>query len=750
MRLKRITALALSLTMVTGLLSGCGDKDKGGSDYNGNGATGKYVEEEVKLPTEPGDELSDLVKNEKGELEVYAVNESGENVKYVSSDAKEWKKEDASWLNQISDGYVVSLAAGADGNNYAVVADGEEKMHLLKQTGEGTAEEINIPVLNESKGDDLNAEYYTFGTGLYVMENGNIVLTGTEGATVYNPNDGEALHTFEYEKNATDAENPVSVSGNKIAIPSLDNKGFTVWDVDKQKELASTEYGADVRNGKIVLAENNEIYYLNAAGIHHMNPEGTLVETLVEGENMTMGMPNAWVWGFVKGEEDDFYALYSAGQSMELKHYYYDENAKTKQEKKLSIYSLDENDTIRQAISVFQQQHPEVEVSYKTGEADASTTRADKIRVLNTELLNKSGADVLVLDDLPVASFIEKGVLKDISNVINPLIDDGTLQKNVAECYREKGDKIYGMPVKYGVPVLMGNQEVIDALESLDTLENWLDTHEGQKIVSFSSYGSLTRFFVNMYYDELFDKDGKVNEEKLKQCISCAKRIGELDNAEIETSYIDEETGENLEDLSGFYISDWDVGDLMAVLEESQLATVEMRSVFDMMMPSTLIREKGYPLNLHKGTFVPHGVVGINSASENTELAEEFLKVLFSDEVQNCDLTDGFPINQNAAAKLKEQGRESLEAQESADGTYSITMVGDAEGDGTAHSFSLPLVSEIEDFLNKTNELKQPAQADSVLQDMIMEEAKAYYEGSQELDATIQAIKAKVDTYRSE
>lgn len=750
MKWKKIIAITLSLCMTAGLLSGCSGKEGANKDKESGGkesATGKYVEENVELPLEQNETAFSLLKNANGELEVYTDNgESGGYSKYTSTDGKEWKKEDAFWMTQIPEGTVVSIAAGADGNSYAVVADGESKMHLLKQTGEGTAEEISVPELNESD-NEYGTEYYSFGTDLLVMKNGNLVLAGESAVKVYDAAEGKLLHTFPYTKSSTDATNPVSINGENMAIPSKDNRGFTVWNVEKETEEVSTAYGSDVRNGKIILEDNNEIYFLNTEGIHHMNPDGTLVETLADGSSMMMGTPSAWIWGFTKGTAEDFYVLYAVNQSMVLKHYYYDENAKTTQDKKLSIYSLEENNTIRQAISVFQQQHPDVEVSYKTGESDASTTRADKIRVLNTELLNKSGADVLVLDDLPVDSFIEKGVLKDISNVINPLIEDGTLQKNIAECYQEKDGKIYGMPIRYGIPVLMGNQEMIDAMGSLDALESWLDSHEEQKIITYVSYGELTRLFVNMYYDELFDKDGKIKEDKLKQCISCAKKIGELDNAEIEKNYVDGETGESLTDIYGIHLSDWQAGNETGVIEEPQVSSLELLSTFDMMIPFKFMRENNLPLLFYKDTFVPYGVVGINSASENSELAEEFLKVLFSDEVQNYDLMDGFPVNRNAAAQWKEQGLDSLDDEGGL--STSIVQVG-GDDEGNTYDFVMPLKSEIEDFMKRTEELKQPAKADCVLQEMIMEEAKAYYEGSQELEQTIQAIKAKVDTYRSE
>lgn len=765
MKFRKITAIALSLCMAAGLLSGCGGK--GEKEKDSTKSAGKYVEESVELPSGQGETPFTLLKNAEGELEVYTCHdETGAYSRYVSSDGKNWTQKDASWLSQIYDGMVLNIAAGEDGNNYAIVGEqvegaGEEgemptvivgddtdtmwdmKMHLLKQTGEGSAEEISIPELNDAV-EQSNPDFYSFGTGLMVMKNGNIVLTGENGAKVYDASDGKLLHTFSYHKSSTDALGTVAVNGGKLALPDEAGTGFDIWDVEKEKDEASISYGSDVRSGKVVLEENDEMYFLDAEGIHHMNPGGTLVETLVEGGSMTMGLPAVYIEGFVKGNADDFYALYT-GNQIGIKHYYYDENAKAGSGKKLTIYSLEENDTVRQAVSIFQQKYPDVEVSYKTGDADSSTTKADKIRVLNTELLNKSGADVLVLDDLPVDSFIEKGVLKDISDMINPLIEDGTLKKNIAEAYQQEDGSVYSIPVRYGVPVLYGNQEKIEAMASLDELENWLDAHEGERLVGCTSYENLSYLLVNMYYDELFDESGKLREEKLSQCISCIKKIGERAESDLEDEYVSDETGETIDLFSTGWLAGTGMED-----EVNQVTSQEIKSTMDMMIPCSTARENNLQLQFNNNTFVAHGLVGMNSASENTEEAEEFLKILFSDEVQGYDLGDGFPVNQNAEAQITEMGMDSLDDESSMGGVVMIGDGDDSEGSSEPMTFTMPLKTEIEDFLTRAEGLNHPAQADSVLQEMIWEEAKAYYEGSQELEQTIQAVKTKVDTYRAE
>lgn len=745
MRLKKLTTIILSVCMIAGCISGCGGNSSNKEEKEGAKTTiGKYIEKNVEIPLKQNENIQRLLKNAEGGMEVYAQEEgSGNYTKYKSSDGVKWEAEDASWLTQIPNGSVVSIAAGADNSSYAIVTDENDTMHLLKQTGEATAEEINLPELNEAKGD--NKSFYSFGTELKVMENGKLVLEGNEEIKVYDANSGKLIHDFPYEKNSTDARNPVDINGENIVLPDKENTGFTIWNVEEGKEVTSMSYGSDVRYGNVILEDSNEIYFMNDEGIHHMQPDGTLIETLAEGGNMTMGSPVSHTVDFIKGESDDFYGLFKIGDSQTaVKHYYYDKEAKTDSQKKLSIYSLKENATVRQAVGVFNQKYPEVEISYKTGESDSSATKADKIRVLNTELLNKSGADVLILDDLPVDSLMEKGVLKDISNIVEPLIKDGTLQKNIAECYQQKDGGIYSMPVRYGIPILYGNQEMIDAMDSLDSLQTWLDTHENQPLMNMVTYGELTRLFTNMYHDELMDDNGKIKKEKLKTCLSCIKEIGARIQAEMEDDYISE-TGEKLEEMEGAYLSSWRAGSGVGSMKEEQVVSEELVSVMDMMVSSTVMREKDAPLRFHKDTFVPHGLAGINSASGNIELAEEFIKVLFSQEVQECDLFDGFPINQNASELLKEKGADSTEEQD----TGLMLGVSGADGSGEM-SFGMPLKTEVEELLDKSKELQKPSKADSVFQDMIFDEAKMYYEGSQELEQTIEGITAKADTYYAE
>ena len=82
--------------------------------------------------------------------------------------------------------------------------------------------------------------------------------------------------------------------------------------------------------------------------------------------------------------------------------------------KYFTVYSLETNNLILDMISEFENEYPDIELIYETGEgSEGSTTKSDQIRALNARILAGDGPDVLLLDGLPVESYIQKGILED-------------------------------------------------------------------------------------------------------------------------------------------------------------------------------------------------------------------------------------------------------------------------------------------------------------------------------------------------
>lgn len=116
-------------------------------------------------------------------------------------------------------------------------------------------------------------------------------------------------------------------------------------------------------------------YICNANGIH-LNKEGaTIWETILDGSMSSLSMPTCNPIDFIIGTDNDYYIVLfnNDDRGKIIKYVYYDENISSECSAELTIFSIDDNLTIRQAAIIFQNTHPDVRVNY-TG---TSYCRAD-------------------------------------------------------------------------------------------------------------------------------------------------------------------------------------------------------------------------------------------------------------------------------------------------------------------------------------------------------------------------------------
>ena len=188
-----------------------------------------------------------------------------------------------------------------------------------------------------------------------------------------------------------------------------------------------------------------------------------------------------------------------------------------------------ENYSIRQAISSYAIEHPDTYVKYEIGLTYGDgTTQSDALKTLNTEIMAGNGPDVIILDGLSAESYIEKGLLEDISDVINPLVEDGTIFKNIADVYTNDG-KIYQMPTSFKYPILLGNKEDIDSVSDLDSLVELtkkLSTQSEKRI--FNDYFNARSLVYSLYYlygDDWLNEDNTINEDALRNFFEKANEM---------------------------------------------------------------------------------------------------------------------------------------------------------------------------------------------------------------------------------
>lgn len=182
--------------------------------------------------------------------------------------------------------------------------------------------------------------------------------------------------------------------------------------------------------------------------------------------------------------------------------YEYDEAVPSVPQKELNVYSLRENDSIRQMAVLFQKQYPDTYVNYQVGmSGEGGMTAADALRTLNTDILTGNGPDVLFLDEMSVKTYAEKGLLSDLTGIADEVKSqegllertDGfaSLEELAGEGYLEPFDVIYLAELLY--PACAGSwknedntiwqEKLSEYVSSIKEISDTYRSHASEKVL---------------------------------------------------------------------------------------------------------------------------------------------------------------------------------------------------------------------------------------------------------------------------
>ena len=745
---KRMVSLMLIGVLFVSSMAGCGREE---TEKSKKQAKGRYVEKEIKIDFAENEQGVSLIKMKEGASKLYTFLPGEKKYKaYESEDGLNFQESQADWINSVIGGkdvYLKSIFQGEDNKEYALYYKSEDGNHLIQTADGSSAGEILSEVFRENLDIEMAG----------VLKNGDVVTVDTTKGklSVYSVQDGTCNKTMEQGAVDTTGIKTFDCRGGKALTLNTKNNGFTVFDLEKGEAVQEYVYdGMGGDYGVLRLGEDEDCYYLDRQGLHHINKNGSTVETLVEGDMASMGDSTMSVEGFVLGDGKEYLALYNQERNQAvLVRYVYDKEARVTADKQLVVYGLEENKTIRQAVSKFQKEHPDVRVRYKTGSGEETgTTRADQIRVLNTELLGGNGADILVLDGLPLESYIEKGVLMDMTDFYEKLEKENPLLDNIVESMKkEKG--LYQMPVRMKVLAMYGSKEEMAALQSLDSLSAYLEKGDGKDILGNArSYEYYLRLLLTLNYKEIFENGEKktISEKELTKLLETAKKLGEETGVEADTvkefylKRMPELTEENLlNELGEERLRSIATNNELRARNHKAAVVTEAEGIGGLMETCEVLRELGTnPQGIH-GLYIPRGMVGVNESSENKELAQEFLKTLFSEEIQSLDLYDGFPVNKKALENWcnREKPDEST--------GMGITVSGD-DGEGGIFSATEPSGEQLQPFVELGQKADTPVLLDEAILEVILDEEIAYCKGEKTLEKAVSGISNKIKTYLAE
>ena len=308
--------------------------------------------------------------------------------------------------------------------------------------------------------------------------------------------------------------------------------GLYIYDMEAEEYLDDEvlwnfmeKYYAGTEEYLILPEEEGSLYIAGKEGLHRHVIGGSAMEQVIDGSLSSFGDSSVDMINIQPSGEDGFVVLLSSG---ELCTYTYHPEIPTVPARTLRAYSLEENSALRQAIVVFQRENPDVYVEYEIGmDGKGAATRDDAIKKLNTEIMSGGGPDLVVLDGMPMDSYLEKGMLLDISPYLANMWE-GPLWPNVVESFTVD-DKIYMIPATIAVPVLGAKEEYLKDIFNLSDLAERIEKlrreHPGEEIMELISEEVALHRFMAVSEPFWLSKDGSIDRELLADYLMQTKRI---------------------------------------------------------------------------------------------------------------------------------------------------------------------------------------------------------------------------------
>ncbi len=749
---KRWMCALLAAGMLANVLSGCGQSsftetqgttDAGTKPQAQEGDSvpmGRYVEGEIELPGESREDICDIIQNENGSLELYTKKDN--EIRRYTFEGQEWKREEKSLMEGLEVPYNFHIIVGGDGSRYALypLSNGY-RFCLMKLAEDGEPQELLEELLSEKR-DNGSYKHYPDFAG--VTPEGNVLLSLRDMTRVYTP-EGEPVMEVPQTSCSSDWKTASYLKGNEYL--TIGENGYIRYDVSETKgqlmEEIAYQQGNSDQYAAVAPDKDGGFFMANPKGIHHIGQGGSIWETVVDGELNSLSQPSAYITKLFVGSEDDFYVwINSAGTDM-IKHYTYDPEIPSVPGKTLTVYGLDlgSAETVRQAASMFQLAHPDVRVELIDGQTEAgSTTVSDTIRALNTELLSGNGADVLVLDGLPADAYMEKGVLLDLRETLKPMLEANEFGENITGPFTAADGGIYRIPARMTLMTVYGDPEALASLKTMEDVRRYQSDPSHLPLRPRTTYENLLRHVFMLYSWEIVDgESGMLRPGKVAELLETVKVLGEANDSKASFDESDEgeihfyyNTSMKSQGLPGDESIELQRGDICAAIES-------VDGMYSLMLPLAVADQLGCEMEGYNASYMPSQMLGINRSGGQIGLAEEFVRFVLGDQVQDSDLMDGLPVNKKAAAHWTSEDWGNPE--------LSIAVSG---GDGYSLAGTFPTTEQRRHIFALAEAADQPILADRVLLDIIMAETKGFFDGTLSLEQAAQNAESKANLYFAE
>lgn len=744
--IKKIMSLALAASLSLGILAGCGqsgDGKDGGKETES--AKGRYLEEDIPLPEQTS--VYSMTQMEDGTIRIATNDQEGRGAVWdLKEDHAAWEKVydlPEEWM-ETDDFYVTHVAVSPKGDAFAVTSQlsggeaSEEHYYHLDEKGAVTEVPLNVGeylyFMQYAQDGELLTLFQNTPLSSVDMETGELTdkVSGAEDTSFFGVA-GDTIYTVDYDGGILPFDRKTGEP-----LPKDENLSDSIAQSGASMDLHYMQCRPLVfARGK----EEQEVFYCTNKGLYRHIKDGSAVELVIDSSLNSLGDPDVGLISMEATKDDAFYVLAVDSQSAKLLHFTYSADTDTVPETELKAWSLYENSELMQNISQYQKENPEVYVDLEVGVTeDNGVTASDALKNLSTEIMAGNGPDILMLDGLPVDSYVEKGMLEDLSDVAAQAED---LFENLMAGMEEDG-KLYGIPLRFSIPLVEADTQYLEKIQDLESLADVVEemgAADPDKNISSPYFDGV------MLAAQLYDacspawirEDGTIDEEKLEEFYTQLGRIYDPEKY-IETDY--GVFGEGYQN----YVSAISSETLQLYCDKLQIGFggIWSDSTFAQ-LATTMMDKEGISykplIGQAEHVFLPKAVAGVSSKSGMKEEAKRFVQFLLTEEAQMAAQGGGLPVNQKAL--------ESLIDHIDAGMTIGSSMSNDPDS-YVEMTIQKPSAEITDQFIAYIKEADTPALTNEIIRNAVLSQAGECLEGKITPQEAVRAVTDQVDLYLAE
>lgn len=752
--MKRQIAILLVAALTASVLAGC----SGESSNSSSGTSQTDTTDMVYEASSPdfGDDSFDagnVISLGTGSGNFYAVCEDSSPVIYIFTDKGEVR--DTITVPSESTQNITSVAATDDGfvlvlssytMDYSVedadTADTETALsgtYTLLYLSEDGTEKWRTELDKSTDGSSIE------GIDSIFCEDGNIYLATTSELVLINKDDGSVQSQVYAVTDSEYYNQYYPLEDGSIAVLQYTDDGqvFGILDADTGKlsdDTVAIPSGLYMQSA--FAGMGNTLYVAGENGIYKADmKEKTFTQIL----DFIASDLNATGVSALAGLSDDVLAavLSDNDGNSELDILTKADTSDQKDKTAITVggYSLDY--TVRKAIVAFNKENDNYKIEikdYTSYDSDEGTEGMDQ---LNTDIISGNAPDIMILDnDMPVSSYIEKGVLLPLDDYLDSDsdIDSDNYLTNISDAFRTDG-KLYEIVPAFSLETVAGKtSDIGDGSDfNLEMLRNLQKERNAETGYLFGLYDRSTlldsalSFVGNMYVDlengkSTFDSDSF--RDLLAFIKECPDSISDEQYSEDSSTFY--RSGKSL-----FYISD------LTSFSDYQSITQGMFG--------DAVTFAGFPAEKNSGIVIrPQMQLAVSASTKEKEACWEFLKYFLMDDFQSS-VDQNFscwPVSVTAIDALGEEAKKNP--------TYTDENGNEVEQPneyylGTESIELKPLTDEeVENVKNILKSASETFYYNSDVQNIISEETGAYFEGQKDVEEVTDVIQNRVNTYIKE